>query len=222
LRETFLGRTWMFFWGGRGRGRGTPGHDCRDVFAGRREFQTSLCYVLYILQWRCPCRTCLQVIAKAVLDPRLSWTDTYAVRLRQPVDLVHALKTVKGLLLLVPPRTPRSSGYVVYAHAFYVVMCYMSMTCICLLYVVICYMSVCFVSSLGGVVRVRLYIIYAHLCNHIRLSSGGGTWDTALYPVRGVGSGSRDVDVWRANGCTPRIGGSKYRWPWSMETPHRT
>jgi hypothetical protein len=36
---------------------------------------------------------------------------------------------------------------------------------------VICYMSViCLV--LGGVVRVRLYIIYAHLCNHILLQSG--------------------------------------------------
>ncbi len=43
------------------------------------------------------------------------------LRLQQPVDLVHALKTVKGLLLLVPPRTPRSSGYDVYAHAVYVV-----------------------------------------------------------------------------------------------------
>jgi hypothetical protein len=25
---------------------------------------------------------------------------------------------------------------------------------------------------------------------------GGGTWDTSLYTVRGVGSESRDVDVW--------------------------
>jgi hypothetical protein len=62
-------------------------------------------------------------LAKGVLDPRLSWADTFAVRLRQSVDLVHALKTVKGLLLLVPPRTPRSSGYDVYAHAVYVVIC---------------------------------------------------------------------------------------------------
>jgi hypothetical protein len=46
--------------------------------------------------------------------------------LQQPVDLVHTLKTVKGLLLLVPPRTPRSSGYDVYAHVVYVVICYMS------------------------------------------------------------------------------------------------
>ncbi len=34
-----------------------------------------------------------------------------------------------------------------------------------------------------------------HLCNHILLQSGGGIWGTALYTVRGVGSGSRDVDA---------------------------
>ena len=27
----------------------------------------------------------------------------------------------------------------------------------------------------------------------------GGTWGTVLYTVRGAGSGSRDVDAWRAN-----------------------
>jgi hypothetical protein len=27
----------------------------------------------------------------------------------------------------------------------------------------------------------------------------GGTWDTSLYTVRGVGSGSRDVDTYHAN-----------------------
>ncbi len=32
------------------------------------------------------------------------------------------------------------------------------------------------------------------------LQSGGGTWDTALYAVRGVGSERRDVDAWHANG----------------------
>jgi hypothetical protein len=57
-------------------------------------------------------------------------------RSRQNVDLYHTVKTVKGLLPLVPSRTPRSSGYDVYADVVYVV------TCICLLYVVICYMSV--------------------------------------------------------------------------------
>ncbi len=39
-------------------------------------------------------------------------------------------------------------------------------------------------------------LFIAHLCNHILLQSGGGTWGTALYTVRGVGSGSRDVDAW--------------------------
>jgi hypothetical protein len=70
-----------FFWGERGRGRGTPGHDCRDVFAGRREFQTTL--MLYIIYYAVVffTTTCLQVIAKGVLDPRLPWTDTFAVRL---------------------------------------------------------------------------------------------------------------------------------------------
>ncbi len=38
-----------------------------------------------------------------------------------------------------------------------------------------------------------LFIV--HLCNHILLQSGGGTWGTALYTVRGVGSESRDVDA---------------------------
>jgi hypothetical protein len=32
------------------------------------------------------------------------------------------------------------------------------------------------------------------------LQSGGGTWGTALYTVRGVGSESRDVDAWNTNG----------------------
>jgi hypothetical protein len=50
---------------------------------------------------------------------------------------------------------------------------------------VMCYMSViCLV--LGEVVRVRLYIIYAHLCNHILLQSGW--WD--------LGHSSIPVEVW--------------------------
>ena len=68
---------------------------------------------------------------------------------------------------------------------------------------------------LGGVVGLGYILSNAHLCNHISLQSGGGTWGTAPYTVRGVGSGSRDVD-WRANGCTPSIGGSKYQWIWNM------
>ena len=79
---------------------------------------------------------------------------------------------------------------------------------------VTCYMSViCLV--LGGVVRVRLYVIYAHLCNHMLLRSGGA-WGTALYTVRGVGSGSRDVDAWRANGSDAEDRGLQVPMVWSM------
>jgi hypothetical protein len=42
------------------------------------------------------------------------------------------------------------------------------------------------------------YMLFnAHLCNQpCYCQSGGGTGVTALYTVRGVGSGSRDVDAW--------------------------
>jgi hypothetical protein len=69
-------------------------------------------------------------------------SDRCVVQSSTTVDLVHVFKKMEGLLLLVPPRTPRSSGYDIYVHMVYVVICYMSITCICLLYVVICYMSV--------------------------------------------------------------------------------
>ncbi len=76
--------------------------------------------------------------------PRSSmpWADRCAVQASTDRRPVHTFKTMEGLLLLVPPRTPQNSGYDVYAHVVYVVMCYISITCICLLYVVICYMSV--------------------------------------------------------------------------------
>ena len=86
---------------------------------------------------------CLQAITKwgsSILGrPGQTRAMFQASTTRRPV---HTLTTVEGLLLLVPPRTPRSSGYDVHTHAVYVVICYMSLTCICLLYVVICYMSV--------------------------------------------------------------------------------
>jgi hypothetical protein len=41
------------------------------------------------------------------------------------------------------------------------------------------------------------YMLFnAHVYSTILLQSGGGTWDTVLHTVRGVGSESRDVDVW--------------------------
>jgi hypothetical protein len=38
-----------------------------------------------------------------------------------------------------------------------------------------------------------------HLCNHHTTAKLWWDLGTVLYTVRGVGSGSRDVDVWRAN-----------------------
>ena len=87
--------------------------------------QPCLCYILYIAQWKFRC-SMRQTIANGVPDPRCPGQVRALFRLREPVDLVHTLKTVKGLLLLVPSRTPRSSGYDVYADTVYVVICYMS------------------------------------------------------------------------------------------------
>jgi hypothetical protein len=72
----------------------------------------------------------------------MPWADRCSVQVSTTDDPVHVFKTMGDLFFLVPTRTPRNSGYDVYAHAVYVVICYMSITCICLLYVVICYMSV--------------------------------------------------------------------------------
>ena len=142
--ETFLGGLLIFFLGGGGRGRGTPGSVQLRRFRRTTRVPNIPVYVIYYIfrSGGFAAVPCLQTTAKGDLDPRLTWADTCDVRLRQPVDLVHALKTVKGLLFLVPPRTPRSSGYDVYADVVYVVICYMSVICICLLYVIICYMSV--------------------------------------------------------------------------------
>ena len=49
----------------------------------------------------------LQDIAKSALDLDALDRHVALFGLRQPVDLFHTLKTVKGLLYLVPPRTPR-------------------------------------------------------------------------------------------------------------------
>jgi hypothetical protein len=43
------------------------------------------------------------------------------------------------------------------------------------------------------------------------LSCGGGTGGTDLYTVRGVGCGSRDVDVWTQTSVHRGSGTPKYR-----------
>ncbi len=119
-----------------------PGHGQQGRSLDDTRFQTvPFCFILYIAQWNFRCS-----MSSGHLErwPRSSmpWAYRCDVQTSTADDLVHTFKTMEGLLLLVPPRTPRISGYDVYAHAVYVVICYMSITCICLLYVVICYMSV--------------------------------------------------------------------------------
>jgi hypothetical protein len=122
---------------------------------------------------------------RGFLDPRTPWADACDVSgFNNPSTCSHSDDS-GGAAALVPPRTPRSSVYDVYAHAVYVVICYMSLTCICLLYV--CHPrdrqidvsgfnnpSTCSHSDDSGgaaalvpprtprrgVVRVRLYVIY--------------------------------------------------------------
>ncbi len=49
--------------------------------------------IYYMLDSGSFAATCLQDIAKGVLDPRLPWADTFDVRLRQPVDLEYITYT---------------------------------------------------------------------------------------------------------------------------------
>ena len=76
----------------------------------------------------------LQVIAKSALDLDALGSARALFRLRQPVDLVYASIYVKGLLLLVPPRTPHNSRYD-FIHMRSMLLCV-----ICLLHVYVCYM----------------------------------------------------------------------------------
>jgi hypothetical protein len=152
--------------GGAGEGkRNSRSRNAETFFTGQCEFRTTLCvcHILYVDQWKFRCsmssghheggpRSSI-ALGRHVLSSGFNNPSTW-------FRLLHVLKTVKGL----PPRTPRRCGYDVYAHAVYVVICYMSLTCICLLCVVICYMSViCCMSVIclvvGGVVRVRLYVM---------------------------------------------------------------
>jgi hypothetical protein len=70
-----------------------------------------------------------QTIANGDPDPRCPGQTRAMFRLRQPVDLVHSLKTVKGMLLLVHHGTHGAVGMMV-IHMWSMLLCV-----ICLLYV---------------------------------------------------------------------------------------
>ena len=136
-----------FSWGGGEGEEDSPGQGLQSTFRRRRAGSNGPMFIVYYIftQWnfRC-CMLQPSRVVPPILDALGSARALF--RLRQTGDQVR-IEDGEGAVILVPPRTPRRSGYVVYADAVYVVICYMSITCICLLYVVICYMSViCYIS----------------------------------------------------------------------------
>ena len=114
--------------------------------------------------WRFRC-CMLQTVAKSALDPRCPGQRKCVVQVSTTRRPVHTLKTVKGLFLLVLSRTPRNSGYDVYIHVVYVIICYMPLICICLLYIVICCMSViCYMSVICLVLGSSCYMYMSVIC----------------------------------------------------------
>jgi hypothetical protein len=74
-----------------------------------------------------------------------------------------------------------------------------------------------YILSSGGFIGLG-YISFTRICViTYYFKVGGGTWGTTLYTVRGVVLGPHRM--WRLackRLCTPRIGGSNFRWSWSM------
>jgi hypothetical protein len=110
----WVGCGW-FFWVGRGGEEKAPGHVHKGRFSLSRTTRTFkqshfLCYILYIDQWGFHC-SMPSDHREGVPDPRCPGQKRVMFKFRQPDDLFHTLKTVKGMLDLVPPRTPRISWY---------------------------------------------------------------------------------------------------------------
>ena len=134
--EAFSGRLWMFFLGGRGRGRGVPGRVLLRSFRRTAGSKQPLCmFILYVEQWRFRCSMSSGHRERGFFDPRTPWADACDVSGFNNSSTCSHSDDSGGAAPPRSVRTPRSSGYDVYAHAVYVVICYVSLTCICLLYV---------------------------------------------------------------------------------------
>jgi hypothetical protein len=75
----FLGRLLIFFFGGRGRGRGGVRASTAESFSqDDTRFQTApfLCCILYIDQWKFRYSMSSGHHERGFLDPRTPWTDT--------------------------------------------------------------------------------------------------------------------------------------------------
>ena len=176
MRRRFRVDCGCFSLGGRGRGRGVPGRVLLRSFRRTAGSKQPLCmFILYVEQWRFRCSMSSGHRERGFFDPRTPWADACDVSGFNNSSTCSHSDDSGGAAAPRSTRTPWSSGYDVYAHAVYVVICYMSLTCICLclvlaascymyMSVICCYMLyvsymlyVCYMSSLGGVVRVRLY-----------------------------------------------------------------
>ncbi len=72
--ETFLGRTWMFFFGGRGGKRKLQVMVSRVGRWTMHAFKQPHFVIYYVLNSGGFTAGCLQAITKGVLDPRLPWS----------------------------------------------------------------------------------------------------------------------------------------------------
>ncbi len=120
----------VFFWSGRGGEEKAPGHVQQGRFSldDVRFEQPHFFYVIYYISSSGGVAVIMTpATADGAPDPRCPGQTRVLFKFRQPEYLFHALKT-GGLRLLVregavaprSPRTPRSSGYDVYAHVVYV------------------------------------------------------------------------------------------------------
>jgi hypothetical protein len=107
----------MFFsWGVGGGEEETPGHVFLSRFRRTTRVSEQSCYILHIEQWGFRFNMS-QTISNGVPDPRCLGQTRVLVKFRQPDDLLHSLKTVKGLLHFVPTQTPhlvRVSSYMLF------------------------------------------------------------------------------------------------------------
>ena len=123
-----MGGCGFFSWVGGGGEEDSSGQVLQSRFHRRRAGSNSpifLCYILYIEQWWFS----LQHV-KDHRERRPILDDLGSMRCSSwdsSTTLFHTLKTVKGLLHVVPSRTPRSSGYGVLCTSVYVTcyFCYM-------------------------------------------------------------------------------------------------
>ncbi len=135
----------------------------------------------------------LQVIADGAHRASRPWTDTYTVEVSTTDDLFHTLKTMWGpdTLCSVTNSTEQFVWCLLHMRSMlHVISVICYLTCICICTSYYCEMVV-------GL-RTQFYT----------LLEVWGVWELGCWHLT------------RRRLCSPRIGGSKYRWSWIMITYH--